>query len=343
MQHIATAAGVTAATVSLSLNNSPRISTSTRQKIHHLAEKLGYQRNPYVSALMRTRRQGKPLTHQPIVAMVCAMNDSAGWRLSPSATIRQMRDGAMERAAMRGYRAQDFWLHQDGMSNERFSEILRARGIGAVLLSPAADGASAPALMWDYFSAVSLSVPFRSLTLPTVCNDHYFSSLLATRECHHRGYRRPGIVLRTAHRERFHGRWEAGFLAAQRTLPGITRIEPFLEGEDPVAFLRWLKREKPDVIISPNIDEIEAVLKNARGRFPRDIGLATLSCPELGSRHSGVYQNGRLIGATAMDLVISMAERHEHGLPKQAITSMVEGIWNEGKTLRPLKAAASSS
>lgn len=343
MQHVATAAGVTAATVSLSLNNSPRISTVTREKIHRIAEKLGYQRNPYVSALMRTRRQGKPLMHQPIVAMVCAMNDPAGWRQSPSATIRQMRDGAIERAAMRGYQAQDFWLHQDGMSNERFSDILRARGIGAVLLSPAADGAPTPALIWDYFSAVSLSVPFRNLTLPTVCNDHYFSSLLATRECYNRGYRRPGIALRTAHRERFHGRWEAGFLAAQRTLPGITRIEPFLEGENPVAFLSWVKREKPDVIISPNIDEVEAALKKAPGKFARKIGLASLSCPELGSRHSGVHQNGRLIGATAMDLVISMAERHEHGLPAQAITSMVEGIWNEGKTLRPLKAAASSS
>ena len=63
------------------------------------------------------------------------------------------------------------------MSNERFSEMLRARGIQGVLISPLADGAALPALNWDYFSAVSLSVPQPALTVTTVCNDHYFSSL----------------------------------------------------------------------------------------------------------------------------------------------------------------------
>ena len=41
-----------------------------------------------------------------------------------------------------------------------------------------------------------------------------------------------------------------------------------------------------------------------------------------------------MIGALAIDTLTSMVERHERGLPAQATTLMVEGQWNEGKTLR---------
>ena len=39
---------------------------------------------------------------------------------------------------------------------------------------------------------------------------------------------------------------------------------------------------------------------------------------------------------TRFDGIISMVERHERGLPEQATTLMLEGQWNEGRTLRPL-------
>ena len=65
-------------------------------------------------------------------------------------------------------------------------------------------------------------------------------------------------------------------------------------------------------------------------------GLASLACPKEGHALSGIWQNGALIGATAMDTLISMLERNERGLPPQAHTVMVEGIWNPGKTLQAL-------
>src|ERR1044071_1034530 len=159
MKTIAAQAGVTQATVSMSLANNPRISAATRERIQAIAKRLGYHPNPYVSTLMRIRRQGKPLKDKPVLALVCAQRTADGWRTHASLTIRQMREGAFERATFRGYRAQEFWLHRDGMSNERFSEMLYARGIRGLLLSPLAEGDPTPALHWDYFAAVSLSVP----------------------------------------------------------------------------------------------------------------------------------------------------------------------------------------
>jgi DNA-binding LacI/PurR family transcriptional regulator len=340
MKTIAAQAGVTQATVSMSLAHNPRIPSTTRERIQAIARKLGYQPNPYVSTLMRIRRQGRPLKEKPVLALVCALHSPDGWSKHPASTIRQMRAGALERATLRGYRAQEFWLHRDGMSNQRFSEMLRARGIQGLLLSPLADDDPPPALHWGYFATVSLSVPQPALTITTVCNDHYFSSLQAVRECHRRGYRRPGLVLRRAHRLRFQGRWQAGYLVSPQILPDLELTQPlFVEDfDDETSVLRWLRREKPDVIISPGCDQIHPFLLRAGWRVPRDIGLAWLACTQLGHTCSGIYQNGPLIGALAVDTLISLIERHERGLPAQATTLMVEGQWNPGKTLRPLPA-----
>ena len=62
MKTIAAQAGVTQATVSMCLANSPRIPAATRERIQAVADRLGYRPNPYVSALMRIRRQGRGTT-----------------------------------------------------------------------------------------------------------------------------------------------------------------------------------------------------------------------------------------------------------------------------------------
>ncbi len=337
MKTIATAAGVTQATVSMSLANHPRIPLATRVRIQGLAKKLGYQPNPYVSTLMRVRRQGRPLRDKPVLALVCAQRTADGWRNHPAQTIRQMREGAMERAITHGYRPQEFWLYRDGMSRDRFSAMLHVRGIRGLLISPLGDGDATPALHWENFCAVSISVPRPESTITTVCNDHYFSSLQAARECHRRGYQRIGLLLLRSHQMRFQGRWQAGVLVAPHLLPGLKLVPPLLVEEmtDEAGILRWLRREKPDAIISPGCDSLYEMLPRRGWRVPQDVGLAWLSCTHLGHPCSGIFQNGRLIGAMAVDTLVSQLERHESGLPEQARTLMIEGQWNEGQSLRP--------
>lgn len=336
MKSIAALAGVTQATVSLSLANNPRIPAATRERIQAIAKRLGYQPNPYVSALMRTRRQGRPLPEKPVLALVNAQRAADGWRNHPSATIRQFREGAIERAAGRGYRAQEFWLHRDGMSAERFSAMLHARGIRGLLLSPLAEGDAPPALRWEHFAAVSLSTPHPALKIPSVCNDHYFSCLAALRECRRRGYRRAGLVLHRIHRTRFQGRWQAGFLVGADLVPELALAPPlYVENwtmARPVA--AWLRRERPEVIITSDGPALHTLLRREGWRVPAELGLIWLGCPRLGEALSGIWQNGPRIGALAIDALVGLIERHEHGLSEQAPTLMLEGVWNEGRTLR---------
>ena len=336
MKTIAAQAGVTQATVSMCLANNPRIPPATRARIQAVAERLGYRPNPYVSALMRIRRQGRAHREMPLIALVNGLEQAGAWAKTAPATVRLMREGAVERAALRGYRTQEFWLHQDGMSAERFSGMLHARGIHGLLLGPLAYGAPTPALKWEHFATVRLGVPLPSLTVTTVCNDHYFSALQVVRECHQLGYRRPGLVALRSHLERFHGRWHGGIMTGRHLLPGLKPAQPLLleswEDLGPVA--AWLKREEPDVVISPSADVLQPHLKRLDWRVPQDLGLASLACPQQGHALSGIWQNGTLIGATGMDTLISMLERNERGLPPQAHTVMVEGLWNPGRTLR---------
>jgi DNA-binding LacI/PurR family transcriptional regulator len=250
-----------------------------------------------------------------------------------------MLDGALERAALRGYDAQEFWLHRDGMSAERFNSVLFNRGIQGLLLGPLPEGAPPPALNWDHFSAVRLGVPLPSLSITSACNDHFFSALQAMRECHRLGYKRAGLVILKSHRERFHARWDGGMLVTKHLLPGIKIARTLLlDGWNDLTPLRgWLTREKPDVIVTPGSDLVLEHLEGLDWRVPQDIGLASLACPELGHRCSGIWQNGRLIGATGIDLIIAMLESNERGLPEQTRVTMVEGFWNTGQTLAQQK------
>ncbi len=336
MKTIAAQADVTQATVSMCLANNPRIPVATRARIQAVAERLGYRPNPYVSALMRVRRQGRAHREMPVIALVNGLDSPTAWRKTAPPTVRLMLEGAVERAALRGYQTQEFWLHQDGMSADRFSGMLHARGIHGLLLGPLAYGAPTPALKWEHFAAVRLGVPLPSLTITTVCNDHYFSALQVVRECHRLGYRRPGLVVLRSHRERFHGRWDGGLLVGRHLLAGLKPAQTLLldNWDDLTGVAPWLKREKPDVVISPSADVLQLHFKRIGWRIPQDIGLASLACPKQDHPCSGIWQNGALIGATGMDALISMLERNERGLPTQAHTVMVEGIWNPGRTLR---------
>jgi len=336
MKQIAAQAGVSQATVSLSLANHPRIPFETRDRIHALARKAGYQPNPYVAALMRSRRRGKPLPDRPVLAVVSAYPKADGWRNSASHTLRETLAGALAQAQIRGYEGQEVWLHKDGMSNDRFSEVLRARGIQGLLLGPLPAGVPLPRLAWNEFSVVRVGVPLSTLPLRSVCHDNFSAGMTAIQECLRAGYRRPGLLLLRHHNANLQHRWESGFLAGSADLPASRRIAPAIwdEWPDAAELKEWINARRPDVVITADHESVTRLLVAAGFRVPADLGLVSLSSPEAGGPISGICQNGRLVGASAADMLIDLVERHERGMPPHSTSLMVEGRWNPGQTLR---------
>jgi DNA-binding LacI/PurR family transcriptional regulator len=336
MKTVAEHAGVTQATVSRALARHPRISQATCARVQEVARALGYVPNPYVVALMRSRRRRGTPASRPVIGLINGLDSADAWRSSGWHTVRGMFAGATDRLRARGYRYEEFWLQAPGMTAARLSDILVARGLPGILLSPLAPGLEVPALEWGAFSAVRLGVPTAGAQLPAVCNDHYLSTARIAREVHRLGYRRPGLLLRPMHRERFQGRWEAGLESARALLSGLRPVPPLAVDElgQGDRLRRWLDRYEPDVLLTPRPEEVMSHLAALGLSVPGDLGVASLSCRSIHDPVSGIWQNGALLGASAVDLLLSLMETRERGPAEQARVLMVEGAWNPGTTLR---------
>lgn len=338
MKDVAARAKVSIATVSKCLRGQSTIPARTRDAVVKIAEQLGYRPNPYVSALMQTRRRKKAAGRQrPTLAFVTAFQTQDGWLKTPSPLLRLLFEGAESRAEVRGYLLSHFWLYRDGMSNQRFSEMLRARGIRGLLLTPLPRLDMRIDLVWSYFSVVAHGLSIAQPVFHRTSNDHYQSMRLALQECWRCGYRRPGFVIDGPLSQRLEHRWEAAYLVEREKLgfdQGVPSLLYLTWNADEVC--RWIKRESPDVMIALLLDDHLSQLAERGIKTPEDLGVVSLSVHQSASRLTGIHQNARLMGAVAVDKLIDLVERNETGVPPDPITLTIEGKWNPGHTLHNL-------
>lgn len=335
MREIARLTGVSIATVSKSLAHKPDVSTATRARVLAACAKLGYKTNPLVAALMRSRRRHTSPASGLTLAYVTAFPTADGWRRHPSPIFRQLFAGAEARAQERNYRLEHHWLFRDGMSNQRFSQMLEARGIKGILLAPVPDTHISVELNWPAFSVVVLGLTPSTRQFHRVTTDYYQSMLLVMEQCRQNGYRRPGLAVRAETVARLEYRWEAAFLVAQQRLGLPKAAQPLIVEEwTPENIGHWLRREKPDIVIGPVLGRLEELIVSSGKRIPEDIGLIGLLVPRPGDRLTGILQDGELLGATSLDQLISQIERNETGIPLHPVTHTMLGRWNPGRTIK---------
>ena len=345
MRDVALRAKVSVATVSKCFGGKPSIPVRTRDAVLEVAAQMGYRPHPYVSALMQIRRSRRTASRQrPTLAFITAFETDDGWKKTPSPLVRLLFAGAAERAEARGYQLSHYWLYREGMTNQRFSEMLRHRGIRGVFLTPLPRLGMQINLTWSYFSVVAHGLSIAHPVFHRTSNDHYQSVVLAMSECRRLGYRRPGFVMDEPLSQRLERRWEAAF-ALHRLKLGFSRAVPSLlyQQWDPHEVSRWIKRHQPDVVIALVTEEHLRQLADCGVRAPRDVGIVSLSVHELGGRLSGIHQNAALMGAVATDKLIDLVERNETGVPQHPVTLTIEGRWNPGGTVRAPIAAAGST
>lgn len=332
LRDIAQRARVSVATVSLALRGSTLISAETRAKITTLAERMGYKAHPYVSAFMSWRRSGGAL-RPPSIALLHNYESADGWRTHASVSVREMHRGASERIRECGYSIEQFWL--GSARPRRLLEILRTRAVHGLVFAPVAEKSVQYEFPWDEFSAVQIGTAPAGLRLPRIAHNHYQSALETVRRCAERKCRRPGLVIDRAHDERLQHVWRAGFeMGAQEFGFGRDRVLLVSEAERNPATLRaWLKRHRPDVIVTNLHAYLIGMLEEIGCAVPDKVGLVSLSVPALGDRITGIEQNSRLIGAQAVDMLAGALRHFRTGQLSDAITTLVAGRWNPGTTL----------
>jgi LacI family transcriptional regulator len=333
MQKIADEAGVSRMAVSLALRNSPKISVETRERIQEIARRLDYRPNPLVSALMTQLRDVRRVPRPTTVAFVTAYPTADGWR-RPGPFV-DFFDGAKARAEALGYTLEEWWARKPGLSEERFSEILFNRNIHGLLIAPLPAGGSTLHLNWPRFAVATIAFSLASPVIHRASNDQYHSILMAIEHLRARGYRRIGLAITDEQDIRVQRKWSAGYLVDQQSLKPADRVPHLLvSGNFERSFAEWYREHQPDAVLTQE-ERCPEYLRGLGVRVPEDVGVAHLALTEADSGFAGVNQNGRIVGASAIDLVDAQLRRNERGLPVSPKTLLVQGRWIEGPTVRP--------
>jgi LacI family transcriptional regulator len=94
-----------------------------------------------------------------------------------------------------------------------------------------------------------------------------------------------------------------------------------------------LQKTKPDAIFT-DCPGLRRVLASCGYQVPKDIGLAATSVLD-GGASAGIDQNSKEIGKAAVQLLISLINHNERGIPDVCRELLIEGRWVDGNTLPP--------
>ncbi len=336
LRTLAEKAGVSHTTVSLALRNSPSISPAMRKRIQKLARDQGYESNPLVSAVFSRIRSRKPRGNHAVIAYLNTWWPKAAWE-SCNTKTGQFR-GAARRAAELGFRLENFWLGEPGMSPARLGQILRARGIRGIVVGPLQNQELVLDFPWEQFALAAIGYSLHSPAVARATHAHFRGMCRAMDGLISHGYRRIGYVTSKDFEERVSSLWGAAYSYHQHRLVAKDRISPLVfDGEAELASLRrWLSRSRPDAIINALPDVYELVTGLGL-KAPRDLGFVHLDLP-LHLRQagvSGVDQLSETVGAYALELVASQIYIDASGVPEHPVTQLVEGVWIDGRTIAP--------
>jgi LacI family transcriptional regulator len=342
---IAREAGVHVTTVSMALRNHPRLPLNTRQRLCALAERMGYRPDPAMRALVAYRQTIRPPHSRMTLAYVTNWTTCWGWK--EVTAHPQFYAGAEARAQELGFHLDHFWGKEPGMTHDRLSRILHARGIdGLIIASYGREMGDALLFRWEYFSAVKIDYFPHIPRVHNVTNDQCSMIRTAMRQVMAAGYRRIGFVMHRGWNHAVDHQWIAGYLCEQQDLPVRQRIpahifpEPhpverwFNENKTPVvvdlpAFAAWLDRYQPDVVISKGSFVLPALRKLGR-RIPRDIAFVDIFLDDFSGQTAGMRQNHETVGAMAVEILAGQLQQNKRGIPDIPTTTYVEGTWFDG-------------
>lgn len=342
MAKVAACAGVSKNTVSLALRGSTRISQETREAVESAAIAVGYRRNAAVGCLMAELRRAGSSRFEATLALLNANEDRNAFHTHP--TVPVYVAGARKRALELGYALDEFWLHDPAVTGRRLVSILRARGIRGVLVVGLLRSNQLPQRMhsvWEEFPAAVTGVRVRSPELSFAGSDQYSLALKAYEHAWELGYRRPGLVLDPVIDALIDGRFTAGYLIGQQRFRGVADpIVPFTNiagaRENVGVFAKWLEQARPDVLFTL-YHEVERWLSACHVSVPRQMGLIQYEWRSHRPHWAGMDQRNDLVGAAAVDLVVSMIHNGQQGVPERAIATQVTSQWVMGRTVRKRK------
>ena len=337
IRSIARLAGCSPSTVSLALNNAPRIPKSTRESIQRLAKSQGYRPNGKVHELMAEVRRTRDTGIRAAVGVVSLYDDAnVHYKLKH---LSQFLKGSQLELEDSGYGMKFFWLKDPRMSMERIRKIMDSRGIDGVIClgSSRLEDEFPPELSHKAIVTNGISI---STSLHRVRANFFGDMLNLLNETHNRGYRKPLLIIDAENDSRSNYEFSAAYLLfRERRISRGKRmsIQPS-EKALSTGFIKWVTKHKPDLLIIQGSPEtffkIEELLKKSGIRVPDDVGIAQASTVSI-SGISGITEDHFLMGKRAVQLLIGRLLQRDVGIPHIPFVDLVNGTWEEGNSLRP--------
>jgi len=332
LRDIAAATGYHFTTVGLALRGDTRILPATAEKIRQKAAELGYAQDAMLSALS-SYRHSKQGRFVGLIGYLHTFDVKKDYLINHRA--RATHQAAEARAKELGFKLEAINVRTAGLSGKRLTAMLQARGIRGLVLPPLMP---LPdhfiELDWTRFATVAVGYSILTpKTYRAVFNQAY-TMKLALRELRKLGYRRIGLQYYHESDVRTSGNILGAYLVDQLYQPESDRLPLLLTTESPPANLRsWIDQHRPDCIIAAS-QSLLPVLEKLGLRVPEDIGLAVLSRADDDCPVAGVDEQSDLLGASAVDFVVSLLQTNQHGLPLYPRFMLVEGRWVWTPTLR---------
>lgn len=335
MRDIAREAGVSVMTVSRVMRNQKYVRPEIRARVQKVVRKWDYRLDPVLSAFSARCRPSK--AYHGKLAWMHNWPTVDGWK--KAVVSIEYFNGALERAKEIGYQLETFWLRSEGMTSQRMASIFRAQNIAGLLLPPQHRPHARLNFPWNDFSTVTFGSTLERPPLHRVMNHQFLSMRLLMRKLRALGYRRFGFAPGNVDLQRASGIIAGAFLLEESRLDPKHRIpiltEDLNQSYSRNRFLKWFERYKPEVVVAVHMPIMEWVKSTGR-RIPEDVGFACYSVVGHAKNLAGVYQGNHEIGRASIDLVISLMQRGERGIPTVPLYHMIPGQWRMAKTVRRL-------
>jgi len=318
-------------TVSRALKEDRRISPALRSKVQRIAKGMGYRPDPMLAALSHYRRG---MSNAPINAELAWINH---WPQPKQLRLFKEFDlywrGAYEEAERCGFRLEEFVLDKE-MTPARLERILYARNIQGILLPPHGQSQIEWGdFHWENFCAVRFGYTVHHPAAHVVTSSQLTHGLIAFENMARLGYRRIGLVSIPRMLTRFgagylFGQWQQN---ANITIPPLVLHDKYNDEERFRVLKTWMNEYKPDAILT-DISKMREVLMKIGCKVPEDVGLAVFSVLD-GGADAGIDQRSKEIGRAAVQMVISLINHNERGIPEICRELLIDGRWVDGGTL----------
>lgn len=338
IQAIADKVGVSKATVSRALRDLPGHKAETKEKIIAAAKELGYESHPIMSAVMSSVRFKRTSLISPVIAEIHCQP----WDYDREGNPDSLRRSIHRQAEALGFRVEEFSWYEPGMKPRRLLDIIRARGIKAVIFEHFMEReVDLSDLDLEGLAMASIGGALLNPKLHRVEVNHYGNMIKLIKKLQARGYRRFGVVIPKIFEQSSDFKRSAALhsedlnIAPQDLIPIFFRHGTYSQ-RDMDDFAKWLKKYQPDCVLGVGKD-IPEKLDELGYAQPEKVGYAHLGWHSTYEGFAGMSPKWNGAGKVAVNLVVDQLTRNESGVPEDPMWILVEGEWVDGRSAQPVE------